>query len=394
MIWRTIAPILVLIIGVGLVYGIWVTRPRAKKSSPTTLAPQVEVFSSTIKSQQVTLDALGVVKPSHLANIQSEVSGKIEYVHPQLVEGGLVKTDDVLVRIDRTNYQIALTQQKANLARAQFELDMELGRKKVAEKEWELLGKESSKDGIDKKLALREPHLAAAQAAVRSAQAAVRKAVVDLRNTEVKAPFDSLVLSKNVELGQIATPQVALATLVSTDHFWVQVAVPTSELPFIELPDPTTGEGGSKAVLLASAEKNQRRIEGKVTRLLGSLSDRGKMARLIVEVSDPLGLNQSNKNSAPLLLEDFVTIQILGMVLNDVHAIPRHALRDGNHVWIVQDKKLVSVPIKVVWRGKDQVFVQGDLGSQVQVIESRLRTPVEGMHVRVGDLDRVDPSKL
>ena len=392
---RFVAPLAVLGLGVLIVYAIWVTRPQPKKVPKAALAPQVNVYSSIAKSHQVVLDALGVVKPANLARVQPEVTAKVAKVHPNLVAGGLVKAGEILVELDKSNYQIALTQQKARLVQAKFDLDLEMGRQKVAKKEWELLGKNSNDDEIDRKLALREPHLLAAKAAVRSAQSAVRKAALDLKHTSVEAPFDALVLEKNVEIGQIATPQGVLATVVAVNNFWVQVSLPTADLPFVKLPNLRTGEGGAKVVVLPNTDGQTKPLQGTVVRLLADLSDRGKMARLIVEVADPLGLKDEDRNiGAPLLLEDFVKVQIMGVQLDNVHAISRNALRDENTIWIVRDGKLVILPVDIVWRGKEEVYVRGDLQEQIQVVESRLRKPVEGMHLRIKGSEGLDIKKL
>jgi hypothetical protein len=166
--------------------------------------------------------------------------------------------------------------------------------------------------------------------------------------------------------------------------FWVRVSAPVDRLPWISVPD-ASGEGGSRARIVQRVSEGVEVVrEGRVVKLLGELEPQGKMARLLVEVRDPLGIETDDEGERlPLLLGAYVNVDIEGPVLTDVIALPRPALRDNDQVWLKQGGKLRIHDVSVVWTTEDQVFVRGDLTAGDDVVVSRIDAPVEGMPLRL-----------
>jgi hypothetical protein len=117
---------------------------------------------------------------------------------------------------------------------------------------------------------------------------------------------------------------------------------------------------------------------------MGDLAAEGRMARILVEVVDPLGLKTSNKDREPLLIGEYVRVKILGRILDGVFQIPRTALRDNSSVWIVKENQTLEIrKVHPIWRDADVVLLKDDLNPGEQLIVSDLAAPVEGMSVRV-----------
>ncbi len=76
---------------------------------------------------------------------------------------------------------------------------------------------------------------------------------------------------------------------------------------------------------------------GTVIKLLGELGAEGRMARVLVEIKDPLGLNSTGKKHSPLLIGEYVRMEIEGRQLKNVYRIPRTALRDNTRIWLVSN---------------------------------------------------------
>jgi hypothetical protein len=127
-----------------------------------------------------------------------------------------------------------------------------------------------------------------------------------------------------------------------------------------------------------------------VIRLLGDLDPVGKMARLLVEVADPLGGAGGEGGPLPLLLGAHVSVEIEGPRVEDVVAIPRVTLRDGDAVWLSRGGKLAIVPVEVVWGTENRVFVRGDVTPGDDLVVSRIAAPVAGMALRVNGDQRAD----
>ena len=68
----------------------------------------------------------------------------------------------------------------------------------------------------------------AADAQVAQAQDAVREAESHLNDTVLKAPFDSVVVKRNQEPGDMATPGVAVLTVQQSQYLRIEAAIPAS----------------------------------------------------------------------------------------------------------------------------------------------------------------------
>jgi len=297
-----------------------------------------------------------------------------------LVAGGKLSEGDTLLKINPRDYRLRLQQQAAQVEGARFNSDVEKSRRKIAEREWELLGESIPSDESGKALALRRPHERNARAGVTSANSGLALARLNLDRTTIQAPFNALVLNESVDIGQVVGPGSRAATLVGTDHFWVRVSVPVSDLEYIKL--PTQGAEGSLATVYQDAGAATTSREGKTIRLLGDVDPAGRMARLLVEVADPLGLQTPTKAGLPLLLGAFVRVEFKGKTITGTVSISRQALREGDKVWILKDGKLQIRQVEVAYRQRETVLVRGGLSEGEEVITSRVDTPVEGMAVR------------
>src|SRR5690606_15586491 len=166
-----------------------------------------------------------------------------------------------------------------------------------------------------------------AEALIRRAESQIAIAQLNLERTSIVAPFNAMVLDESVETGQLVEPGTVVATLVGTDEFWVQASVPTDQLHHIRL--PRDGEPGAQAsVFLELGEGRQVEHRGRVLRLLSDLEPSGRMARVLISIPDPLGL-ETTERSTPLLLGSYVRVEIDAGSLDGVLAIDRAALRKG-----------------------------------------------------------------
>jgi RND family efflux transporter MFP subunit len=258
---------------------------------------------------------------------------------------------------------------------------LEVGKAAVAEQEFELLSQETAPSPEQRRLMLREPQQATARATVASAEAVLAAAELDLARTRVTAPFNALILERHADLGARVATGGNVATLVGTDTFWVELAVPATTLRWIDLPNQDLP--GAQVYLFQDKVWEQGYFrEGRVIRLRGDLDQKGRMARLLVEVTDPLALNDQTQQ--PLLIGAFVRAEIKGQELQEVITLERSWLRDGDIVWVMESEaKLAIRHPQVVYRGVNQVFVRDGLQPGDRVVVSELTVAVEGMPLRL-----------
>lgn len=380
-----------LIIAVGLIVATYITHksPKAQKRQPLKVIPVVEVQVVQPGDSRITVPAMGTVVPAREVVLRAQVSGKVLSLHPEFIAGGYIKEDAEILKIDPVDYQLAVTLAESKVKDAESALELAEEEANAAKEEWRLLYEdEADANNKPSPLVAKEPQLAAAQARLKAEQAELKKAELDLKRTSVLAPFNGIVRTKNVEIGSLVTPQDALAELVGVDEYWIQVSVPVDYLKWISVPNRKGKKGSQVRVVHRSGYERT----GEVIELLGDLETEGRMARILVAVKDPLGLTDSEQTTRPLLIGEYVRVEIEGSPLSQVFRIPRIALRENDTVWVVgEDSTLDIRSVKTIWRDRQTVFLDQGLRSGDQVIVSDLPAPVAGMKVHVPGAEAAEP---
>jgi RND family efflux transporter MFP subunit len=380
---RIVLSLVILGVGIGGASYLKNSAPRTEKRPPVKLSPTVLIQTVKPSGYQVIVTAMGIVIPAREVVLKSRVSGEIVEIHPEFTEGGFLKKDMRIIHIDPQDYELALARKRSTVTDAKYALKLELGHQAVAKREWELLNQGKAALDMEKELALRQPHLDKVRADLSAAEAELKAAMLDLERTHITLPFNAMVRSKSVDRGSQVTPQEPLAELVGTDAYRVQVSLPVDRLEWIDVP-VQAGDSGSKARIIYG---QGNKCSGTVIRLMGDLAAEGRMARILVEVVDPLGLNASNQDRTPLLIGEYVRVKILGRKLDNVFQIPRIALKDNSSIWIVNENQTLEIrKVPTVWRDADVVLLKDGLKPGERLIVSDLPAPVEGMTVRAEPL--------
>jgi len=358
------------------------TAPQAKPRPTIPNATLVEVMPVTYSSQPVVVHAMGIVSPAREIELKSRVSGEVIAVSENLLPGGLFQTGQTLLKIDPTDYELAERQLASEIVQAESELEVEQGNQLIAKNEYELLGQVVREEDLD--LVLRKPQLKSVQAALEATRTKLAKARLDIERTTIKAPFNAVVKSRQVNIGTQVTESATLASLVGTDAYWIEVSVPTHQLQWIRIPRADSEKGSSVRVYDQGVWGEKVFRIGRVIRLAADLEEQGRMARLLVSVQDPLALKPSNAEQPQLLIGSYVHLEIDGVELASVAALNRGLIRDGNKVWIMDpEDKLDIRPVEIAFRGRDRVMIAKGISAGERLIVSRLATPVQGMPLRV-----------
>lgn len=375
--FRLALPLVVLIAGGLLARYFLAHPPKARRQPPAPQARLVEVSAIGLGEQTVRLRAKGEVRPARELTLAAQVSGKVVEVSPRLTPGTRVRQGEWLARIEAEDYRIAVVQREAALAQARRDLAVEKGQSRVATREFELSGLQTDTESTA--LSRREPQLRAAEAAVASAEAALALALLNLERTEIRAPFNAVVLAKHAEVGSLLSVGGPVARLAGTDNAWVEALVPVDELPWVCLPD-AEGKGGS----LVRIEAHPGR-EGRVIRLLPELEPLGRLARLLVEFPEPFA---TEPGDPPLSWGSFLVLTIEGIPLEHAVALPRRWLREGETAYILTDENTLSIrPLRIARRGEDVVLVAAGLSAGERVVTTDLPVAVEGMALRTAPME-------
>jgi len=383
---KTIISILILLLAASLSFWFYGHKPQTKKVKPQRPVPIVRTVTVQPDNEPVIFEAAGLVIPAQRVELQSEVEGRIIEQNPELVPGGIIAEDELVVQIDPLDYRLQVSEREAELATARYEVSVEEGRQIIARQEWQLLEKELLDDQVSRHLALREPHLENVHARLGAAESRLAAARLAEKRTGIRAPFTGMVLAEFVEKGQFVGRQTAIAALVSTDQFWVQVSVPLFLLERLRFPGKTGEEGSPALIVLEQGYGGKASIrEGALFKLLPDLDPKSRKARILVTIEDPFNLEQEEAGSQQekILLGSYVKVRIDAGVLDNVYAIPRAALREGDRLWLIDGEGKLGVrEVTVLWRRIDEVLVDTQLAPGERIITSRIQSPIPGMDIR------------
>ena len=346
-------------------------KPIAEKKESEVVTPTVEVYSVALSDVEFSLLSEGVVSTLRETVLSTEVSGKVIFVDPRFEVGGSFAADEVILRIDDTNYQAAVAQAKSSLADAKLNVKQETARGEQAARDWEKIG--GGKEPGE--MVLRVPFLESAQAKVVSAQAMLDKALEDLKRTVLYAPFDCRVRDARLDLGAIVVPGAQIGTVY--DHSKYIVRLPFSLDDYANLP-----EGGS--VKLSAEIGGEKYLwNAKVLWEDGDLDRSTLSAFLIAEILS----NKENSDRFRLPSAGmFVNAEVNGAQLEKVIGVPRWAVRGGGQISVLNDKNQLEFRTLTVVRSTAEfVYAREGIKNGERVILTKLEMPVEGMTLLVAE---------
>jgi RND family efflux transporter MFP subunit len=204
---------------------------------------------------------------------------------------------------------------------------------------------------------------------------------LNLERTRISLPFDGVVVSESADVGQFVGSGNRLATVYGTDVVEVRVPLDSRELAWFEVPSGR-GRTGPQAEVTVEYGGRSVRWEGRVTRMEAQVDQASRMVHIVVEVPDPY---KTSADHPPLLPGTFVDVRIFGRTLNDVVSVPRHAIRDGRSVWVLEDGSLRVREVEVLRADRQQTLISSGLEEGDLVIVSSLDAVTDGMTVRSVD---------
>ena len=368
-------------------YGTWFliqNRPEPSIRVAEAHVPVVETMEAAFGSVTLRVRAEGTVAPRAETELTPEVTGRVLEISADLVAGGFFEEGDVLFRLDRREYELAVAQARAAIAQADLRLETERQEASIAEREWELLD-----IGRPTPLALREPQIAEAQAAVASAEATLAKAQYDLERTVVRAPYDGRVRTERVDVGQFVSRGTSVARLYSVDAVEVRLPIPDAELAFVDVPmayrdrDTVATAAKPQVILRALFAGKTYKWVGEINRTEGEIDPRTRMVHVIARVENPYSRG-ADPNRPPLAVGMFVEAEILGRSSGKVASLPRTALRGSHQVLVVDgDDRLRFQDVEVFRLERDRILLSSGIAQGDRIVVSPLEGAVDGMPVRV-----------
>jgi RND family efflux transporter MFP subunit len=365
---QIIIPIVILIAGFLIFFLFSSMKKPPEDKAVVDNTPMVAVEAISLAPMTLLVDSYGVVKPKYETELVAQVGGEVVELSEKFVRGGFVQQGQLLARVDPSDYQAALIEAQATMASAQASLEQERAQGQVAEQEWQRIT-----DAAPTALSLRKPQLAQEVARVKSAQAFILRAKRNLERTEIRAPYDAMIDSRNVGLGSFVGTGSMIGKLLGTAIAEVRLPVADNQLEFL------IAQGQNASVNLTGIFAGRETLwAAKIVRSEGVIDSKSRMSYLVAEIFDPYALRDNNQKT-PLRFGAYVKAKILGEAIAQAASVPRYLVENSRVALLDSESRLHYSAVKIIRQDGQNVIISGGLADGDQLIVSALDYPVDGM---------------
>lgn len=416
-------------IAIGVAVAMWLVSGAQGPAQEETAAPGLAVRVAPVAVQDIvpTVRGWGAIRAADRWAAVSEVRGQVVWRHPDLEAGRIIRSGTEVLHIDPTEYQLAISQAKAELQALLAEeaqigaeventrrlLTLEQDRLALAEADLvrvrDLVGQgvspqtradEAEKSVLQARRTVTElqntlaliPSRTARIAAQRAGtQAALDRAQRDLDHTVVSAPFDLRVVNVDVETYQpvnVGQPLVEgdglaraeVVAQVPLDAFR-RLLASQGDAPASALEALGQGPAGRLSAQLHPLADPGQVWPATVTRIEAALDPRARTVPVVVVVQDPYG-GATPPERVPLVPNMQVEVTLQGQAMRDVVAIPEGALH-GQTVYVAgADDRLELRPVDPWFRQDGLVVLRGGLEPGTHLVLDDIAPALPGMQLQ------------
>jgi len=386
----TLISLAILIAAAAVIALIFNTEPVAQRTGASIqTAMLVDVESVERRTHNPVFTAVGTVTPSQDITLNPQISGLVTRMPERFTPGNYVNKGDTLLQIDSTDYYYTALQRRGEYDQAVANLNIELGLQDVSQKEFRVYDTTDLSDRElteqQKNLFLRQPQLQSAKASVDMAEAAFRMAKLQLDRTTIQAPFDAQIVARNVNVGSQVAPGTSLGRLVGIDTYWAEISIPISKVEWLEFGKSSDSRGSEVRIRNRTAWAENQTRTGYLYKLLGTLENQTRMARILVTIPDPLNRDKQTRDTPALIIGSFVEVQIKGRNIENSVRLDRDFVRENGTVWVMKDDSLDIRNVTIDIRDAEYAYVTKGLEHGERVVTSDLATVREGVPLRIRD---------
>lgn len=374
---RLLVGVAILTVATGIAFGLAKgLRQEPPKREIDNRALLVDVLQLETLSAQLAVRSQGTVLPRTQTTLGAEIAGAIVEISPKFIPGGVFRAGEVLLRIDATDYEVAVHQADALVRQRKIEFE---GAAKLRQQGYRA-----------------ETEYASAAAALASAEAELVRAQRNLERTRIRLPYEGMVLSKEADLGQFVSPGTRLGVTFATDYAEVRLPLTDQDLAFVDLPEAaeiadTGAAEGPQVTLSATRMGKPATWQAHIVRSEGVVDEKSRVTYAVVRIDDPYRLHE---DGIPLPIGTFITADIAGRALDDVIRVPRSALRAASQLLIVDDDNRIRIrDVDVIRADARYAYIGAGVGTGERIAISAIETPMNGMYVRTTDRPEADEER-
>ena len=334
------------------------------KGAPGAPPPTVEARLLTVEPRSVPVDfeVIGRTEGARQVEVRARVSGILE--KRLYAEGTFVREGAPLFQLDRTPFEIALAQSKAQLAQAQSrvtQLKREVERLEPLAREKAVSRKEYD-DTVSS--------LQSAVASVQESEARVRDAERNLSYTLVTAPIAGISGRAPRSEGSLITTDAAgglLTTINQIEPLWVRFSLSESDLA--RLPGRRLPQAAASRVQLVLPDGSVYPGKGRINFAATEIDTTLGSQQLRAEFDNPKG---------DVLPGQFVRVRLTAGEQQNVFLVPQRAITQTEKAYLVfvvdGEGKAQLRPVQVgAWVGTDWIVMGGLKSGEKVVIDNLMK---------------------
>jgi len=409
---RRITPILVLVIAVLIASYFLATKPQITLSPPEEKEWLVDTKLVIIGDQDSPISAYGEILSERDADMRALVSGEVIEVSPAFKDGGLVRSGEMLVRIDPFVFKSAVSESEAVLVASQARLSeykaqyraeeiaivegqaqlnlalRELDRRKqlfakdvVSEKhvdDAELLVSERNRQvslSLESMQAL-SARIEGQVAEITRARVLLSRAQNDLEKTVLRAPFEGYLTDTEATIGKRLSVNDRVAGLLDSNSLEVGFHLSDAEYGRILDSDDDTALEGRLAEVIWRVGGRVFKFPAVIERISGKVEAQTGGLRVYAAVD-------TSREDIQIRPGTFVEVVVSGPVYGKSAKLPESVLYNDKTVYVVKNNRLTKRQVTLLTRFDRMVIVRGQLQDGEYVVTSRFSEIGPELKVRI-----------
>ena len=382
---RVLVPIVILGSCIAFSYALIRTPLSLDEVALEIIPVSVRVTEVEQRSVGLVVGSQGKVQAAQTANLSAAVAGPVAWISSAMEAGGYVTEGETLLRLDASDYETMLARSEASVQQANAESGH-------ASREYDRM-KELAEQRLASQSQLQDAQRLAEVSIARLADAEAnhRQAQLDLQRTEIKAPFNAIIETREVELGQYVNRAQSIAVLYGANEVEVRVPLAIRQLGYLDIPLGLQGElppEQAPAVTLTGTYGGaEHHWEGTLVRIEASIDPNSNTVQTIIRVSQPTATidwtSAEEIKAIPLPIGLYVHADIKGKTVDSLISLPRSVIRNNNQVLVVDaENKMYYREVNIFRLEEENVLISGGILPGERVCISPIQAVVDGMAVQ------------
>ena len=416
-------------IGAGIAAWLVMTGPEPARVALSEAAIPVEVVTAEARSLSPAASGFGLSRPARSWQAVASVRGSIISTHPDLASGRFIPEGAEVLRIDPSEYELALAEAQADLAsleteatqldaeRANLEGVLGLERERLALAEQDLARTEQlvaqgsmpqtrldeqlrttltfrrTVQELENALALMPVQRDRLEAQMDRTRVRIARAGRDLSQTTLLAPFDMRVTSRQVEAFQFVNAGQPLLTGEGIAQAEIVAQIPVDAFRRVVtavLGTTTLAPLDRMHVADMSAVAAEVRLVGtdvtwpaRVAQVEAGLDPRTRTVQVVLSVDAPYDFGA---DGMPLVANMYLAVELTGPPLPPRVALPDHAVHDGRLLIMDAQDQLELRAVDVAFRQGGQAILQGGVEPGERVVLTDVVPAIAGTRLRIAEM--------